>query len=514
MEYSHPQHSLALSMELDAEHRALGMPLQINDYCPSAPCSSVSLHYDFFWCRLYTETIIKQPNSSDGSVELINLLRARYATNKTKCEQIAAFDASYCPDNAIQWYTRDTFLYRELNKAIREQDFDVLFAFRFYIHDIYQQLKTLHEQQASSLSELTVYRGHQMESTELDRLKAGSLISVSSFLSTSKDRHVAILFAGSPGSNGRVGVLFTIEIPSAVSPKSKPYADIHSLSQFVEEKEVLFMLGTVFRVKCRQYDESIRLWNIKLELCSDDDEALKIAELSMKDELGESCSIQSLYRLTQSFNNKIKHFRQQLSEDLEDCKDAKAAAETGASVVNDLWRGVEQPGAEVMKEKQVELVKHWLGGVEQPFGKYMKEMINHSFSVLEPLLPASENPALKSMKDDINKFTDTSIYSTGAQLLENRLKCSKKEEQRKEDAVSDAESMDKVHQDTRQLLIDSGQPIVQSAIYDAIEAAGNYLLSSLQGSLNKNENSLEQRAEDTHNFSTESSSVPIPLDLD
>ena len=92
-------------------------------------------------------------------------MRARYATNKAKCDQIAAFDANYCSDNAIQWYTDDTFLYRELNKVIREQDFDVSFAFRFYIHDIYKQLKTLYKQQASSLRALTVSRGHQMEST-------------------------------------------------------------------------------------------------------------------------------------------------------------------------------------------------------------------------------------------------------------------------------------------------------------------------------------------------------------
>lgn len=48
MAYSHPQHSLTSPTQLYAEDRALGMPLQMNDYCPRAPCSSVSLNYDFF----------------------------------------------------------------------------------------------------------------------------------------------------------------------------------------------------------------------------------------------------------------------------------------------------------------------------------------------------------------------------------------------------------------------------------------------------------------------------------
>ena len=78
----------------------------------------------------------------------------------------------------------------------------------------------------------------------------------------------------------------------------------------------------------------------------------------MKEELSDSDSSQSIYLLTRSLNNRIKHLKQQLSEDLEDCKDAKALAETGVSVVNGLWQGAEQPATKLMKEKQVELVKH------------------------------------------------------------------------------------------------------------------------------------------------------------
>ena len=144
----------------------------------------------------------------------------------------------------------------------------------------------------------------------------------------------------------------------------------------------------------------------------------------------------------------------------------------------------------------------------------MKEMVNHSFSVLETFLPVSENPILKSMKDNIIKVTDARIYSTCAQLLENRVQCSNREQQLKYNEVSDAESTNEIFQDTRQMFVESEKPLVQSAIHDTIEVAGNYLFSSLHGSSNENDNSLEPLAKDIHHSSTESPGISIPSDLD
>jgi hypothetical protein len=45
------------------------------------------------------------------------------------------------------WYTRDSFLYRVVNMALRSKNIVIIWKFRFIIQDIYQQLEALHEKQ-------------------------------------------------------------------------------------------------------------------------------------------------------------------------------------------------------------------------------------------------------------------------------------------------------------------------------------------------------------------------------
>ena len=67
---------------------------------------------------------------------------------------------------ALWWYTRESFIYRILNKALRIQNIDLLFLFRFYIRDIEQQLHKNRYQ-----SSVRVYRGQLMSHEELEFIK-------------------------------------------------------------------------------------------------------------------------------------------------------------------------------------------------------------------------------------------------------------------------------------------------------------------------------------------------------
>ena len=40
---------------------------------------------------------------------------------------------TYSSETAIWWYTRDSFIYRILNKALRTQNIQILISFRFLI---------------------------------------------------------------------------------------------------------------------------------------------------------------------------------------------------------------------------------------------------------------------------------------------------------------------------------------------------------------------------------------------
>jgi len=100
---------------------------------------------------------------------LIQLCKKEYENNPKELVFVGEFEKDYRSDKALWWYTRDSFLYRMLNKALRVQNIDLLFLLRFVIGDIYQQLK-----QVMSIDELNTLR------QSID-----NLISINSFFSTS-----------------------------------------------------------------------------------------------------------------------------------------------------------------------------------------------------------------------------------------------------------------------------------------------------------------------------------------
>src|SRR5205085_5803120 len=113
------------------------------------------------------------------------------------------FSQTYDASDALRWYSSDSFTYRLLNKAIRTEDIDLLFACRFFIVDLHRQLESLHKPymeliHSCDLDEFIVYRGQQMTLEDFAKLKAnvGKLISINSFLSASTDRQVALIYAG------------------------------------------------------------------------------------------------------------------------------------------------------------------------------------------------------------------------------------------------------------------------------------------------------------------------------
>jgi hypothetical protein len=73
--------------------------------------------------------------------ELIKLCKNEYKGNKTELNILYEFQEKYSSKNALWWYTRESFLYKMLNKALRKQNIDILFLFRFFIRDIRRELK-------------------------------------------------------------------------------------------------------------------------------------------------------------------------------------------------------------------------------------------------------------------------------------------------------------------------------------------------------------------------------------
>ncbi|CAF4220264.1 unnamed protein product [Didymodactylos carnosus] len=177
-----------------------------------------------------------------------------------------------------------------LNKALRIQNIDILFAFRFLITDIHNQL--IKESSDTNISRL--YRGQVISKDELARMRSsiGEFISINSFLSTSRNQKQALQFAQSVQRVDLECVLFTIKVERQI--KAKSFADISRLSYFLGEEEILLMLGSIFRLECVYYDKEQQIWMADVDLCNEDDHDLKEVFAHMKKEMASETTLISL----------------------------------------------------------------------------------------------------------------------------------------------------------------------------------------------------------------------------
>jgi len=260
-------------------------PLSINIFktgTNKADQSTTGLNGNFVHSLLLIDVLIRMKSIESDKQQLIQLCQKEYENNQKELEFVREFENDYQADKALWWYTRQSFLYRMLNKALRVQNIDLLFLLRFVIGDIYQQLKQYQHQ-----SSIRVFRGQVMSIDELDTLQQSidNLISINSFFSTSTNHHKAVGFLNSSEITSDLRrILFVIDADPRLV-KSKPFADISSLSAFSNEREVLFMMGSIFRLIKIEEMKHKEIVMIHMELCGDDEHDLKKLFDHMKKEL-------------------------------------------------------------------------------------------------------------------------------------------------------------------------------------------------------------------------------------
>jgi tetratricopeptide (TPR) repeat protein len=168
-----------------------------------------------------------------------------------------------------------------LNKALKVRNINLLLLLRFFIHDIKQQLK-----KHKSLSSIRVYRAQLMSKEELEFLTKfiGDFISINSFLLTSPNRErTRSSLTSSILSNDIEKVFFEITADPRLD-NNKVFSNITSYSYFPNKEEILFMIGSIFRLI--HIDRDIDgIWNIQLILCSNKDHQLQSIIQQKKDEL-------------------------------------------------------------------------------------------------------------------------------------------------------------------------------------------------------------------------------------
>ncbi len=153
----------------------------------------------FMWFHLIIEIFLRLRQTPAAKTETIAECRAGYKENEVQLEKIMIFEKIYRASDAIKWYTDNTFVFQLFNKAFRNQNFQIIFKYRYFLVDLFNQLAFLHKQQYKDQKDyLTVYRGQMMFQDELMKLKqnVGHLISINTFFSTSASCAVAANFFG------------------------------------------------------------------------------------------------------------------------------------------------------------------------------------------------------------------------------------------------------------------------------------------------------------------------------
>lgn len=240
----------------------------------------------FIWNQLLIDTLKNMPLTNDAKNDMLDKCADYYRTNKVELERIELFRNSYTSDKAIEWYTRDSFVYRLVNKALRTEDIDLLYLFRFYIIDLCAQLQRESKRNIFETDTVTLYRGQQMSTEEFNKLKAniGVLISINGFFSSSRDLGIAQSFvAGTKNTNELKTLLFEIKIHSSL--KKIIFADIDKYSQMTGEQEVLFSVGSVFKIDNIQLEPDLDLWKIHMTATDDGSNNVEDYISSMREEI-------------------------------------------------------------------------------------------------------------------------------------------------------------------------------------------------------------------------------------
>jgi hypothetical protein len=127
--------------------------------------SSTEINGRFLFTQLLLDILLRMKPKLNDKDEFITRCSELFKNNPSELKKLEDFHLEYKAKEALQWYTKDSFLYRLVNKALRTQNMDLLFLYRFFIQDLQSQLAEL---QIKSC--VCVYRGQLISKEEWECL--------------------------------------------------------------------------------------------------------------------------------------------------------------------------------------------------------------------------------------------------------------------------------------------------------------------------------------------------------
>ncbi|CAF1285428.1 unnamed protein product [Rotaria sordida] len=273
----------------------------------------------FFWFQLFNYVITRLPRNEQAKQQMIQICKEYYRGNTKELKLIYDFEQNYQSKDAIRWYSKQSFIYKLINKALRIEDIDLLYIFRFFIADLSENLQREHEKILLSKEKILIlYRGIKLDKEEFNKLKENQrkLISMNGYVSTSRQKSLALNFALKPSKRiDVVPVLFIIQCNIKQIDKNIIFADIVQFSDHPEEQEVLFDLNTCFEIESIEESESLQI--IKMNISNEGLKSTKdFLELTQKEteELSVAIVFGRLLCNLGQYDKSQKYFQQLLND--------------------------------------------------------------------------------------------------------------------------------------------------------------------------------------------------------
>ncbi|CAF0749817.1 unnamed protein product [Adineta ricciae] len=149
----------------------------------------------------------------------------------------------------------------------------------------------------------------------------GGYVTINSFFSTSFDYNRARSFVmNEVRTNEMQRVLFEIDADPQLK-NIQPFADISSISYYSEEREVLFMIGSIFRLVDIEQNDGERFWIVRIRLSSLNDYHLEGLLQRTNNKRKNLVDFATILNNMDKLDDAERYYQQSFNEDCQDEKD-------------------------------------------------------------------------------------------------------------------------------------------------------------------------------------------------
>jgi tetratricopeptide (TPR) repeat protein len=216
----------------------------------------------FTYCQLLKESMLCNDDDSDLKKDMLEFCRFHYESNPIEMNNIDKFEEEFTPQKVIWWYTRNFFITKVLNRAVRTQEIDLLYKMRYIMQCLHTQLKSIAMNERT-----TVYIVLDIPLDNAMKLQENinGLLLFGAYLPAMLEQPQSINLNE---DNEQISITFSINLGPGCGARVK------NLCSSDVNIDVLININAVFRIHSVE-KRNDRHWNVNLESVSHTDYQFK-----------------------------------------------------------------------------------------------------------------------------------------------------------------------------------------------------------------------------------------------